>query len=768
MALGLSFAFDPQKGETPETVARRRALAEMILGRSLAPKNVGEGWHAIANGVVAAVQNHRANKAEAAGQTSAAAAFSPLLDAFRARISGGFPAAPTSSNVPNPGNSTAMATAPAPDIASARVAQARGDSTLPAGNLSEQQRAYVQMLLPAALEQSKRTGIDPRIIVAQSAQETGWGKSAPGNNYFGIKSHGKGGGQALKTHEYINGKRVNVTDSFRTFASPEESVRGYGDFILQNKRYKALREAKGLDAQLAALQASGYATDPNYAKSVGAIARMIPLPEAQPPQVASGMTPDILQNGAATSYAPPLAGNPAVDAVNTLGTAEPVPVAETEEEILAQEAAMAAQDPQAFRRITPGAATDMPMLVYDREGMRMAPETPNPARMPNAVPYAGPGAATDYPQVIYDDQGFRVEQPGAPSVGTAPRLPQPVPQQMAAAPAPQPAPPLPDPRMVQDMPVAGVPQQPVQVAQAGGFPEMAGNNPQALPAPGPSIDAILNVLTHPFASEQQRAFAQMFLDQHMQAQDPMRQLDMEKKRLEVEQMRNPTPKDTDDIREYQFAVSQGYQGTFQDFMTDMKRAGAMNVNVDTGTIPQGYEAIRDENGRVIRYQPIPGGPADTSAADAAAAESQEVATDTVMEAAKKARQALRGPGLPATGTVGKLMSALPESNAAEVRRQVAVMQATARVENLQAMRAASPTGGALGNVSDAEGAMLAAKAGALDPDSPTFERDLDDYERTLLRIIHGKKVGDAIFEQTREDEGGDWQDFGGVKIRRKQ
>src|SRR5690606_23001104 len=141
----------------------------------------------------------------------------------------------------------------------------------------------------------------------------------------------------------------------------------------------------------------------------------------------------------------------------------------------------------------------------------------------------------------------------------------PVPQQMAAAPAPQPAPPLPDPRMVQDLPVAGVPQQPVQVAQADGFPEMAGNNPQALPAPSLDIGMLLQAAQNPWLNEQQRGIVNMLLQQELQAQDPMRQLDMEKKRLEVEQMRNPRPNDTDDIREYQFAVSQGYQGTFQDF-----------------------------------------------------------------------------------------------------------------------------------------------------------------------------------------------------------
>lgn len=137
---------------------------------------------------------------------------------------------------------------------------------------------FVNALLPSAIQEGARTGVDPRIIVAQAAQETGWGRSAPGNNYFGIKSHGLDGGQSLNTWEVINGKRVNVTDSFRQFASPADSVRGYGDFIMSNPRYAGFRSANGLDAQLSALQSSGYATDPNYSNSVGAIARSIELP----------------------------------------------------------------------------------------------------------------------------------------------------------------------------------------------------------------------------------------------------------------------------------------------------------------------------------------------------------------------------------------------------------------------------------------------------------------------------------------------------------
>lgn len=159
--------------------------------------------------------------------------------------------------------------------------QAQGENAqpFPTVKLNGDRQSFIDNLLPAAIEEGRRTGVDPRIIVAQAAQETGWGKSAPNNNYFGIKSHGQAGGNSLMTTEYVNGQKVNVRDSFRGYESPADSVRGYGDFIIQNPRYKALREAQGLDNQLAELQASGYATDPNYSRSVGAIARGITLPD---------------------------------------------------------------------------------------------------------------------------------------------------------------------------------------------------------------------------------------------------------------------------------------------------------------------------------------------------------------------------------------------------------------------------------------------------------------------------------------------------------
>ena len=140
------------------------------------------------------------------------------------------------------------------------------------------QAAFIEQMMPFAMEASQRTGVDPRIIIAQSAQETGWGVHAPNNNYFGIKSHGQEGGAPMATTEVVGGQPIGVTDDFRQYGNMGESVSGYADFLMNNPRYNEMMQAQGMDAQLAALGASGYATDPNYATSVGQIARGIDVP----------------------------------------------------------------------------------------------------------------------------------------------------------------------------------------------------------------------------------------------------------------------------------------------------------------------------------------------------------------------------------------------------------------------------------------------------------------------------------------------------------
>lgn len=133
--------------------------------------------------------------------------------------------------------------------------------------------AFTNAYMPLAVEQSQRTGVAPEIILGQAALETGWGAHAPGNNYFGIK----GPGQVLMTKEAGPGGALHSEQaSFRGYRTVEDSFKDYGDFLLQNQRYKQLMEigknGGTLEQQAAALQATGYATATNYGDSVLGIA----------------------------------------------------------------------------------------------------------------------------------------------------------------------------------------------------------------------------------------------------------------------------------------------------------------------------------------------------------------------------------------------------------------------------------------------------------------------------------------------------------------
>lgn len=54
------------------------------------------------------------------------------------------------------------------------------------------------------------------------------------------------------------------------------------------------------------------------------------------------------------------------------------------------------------------------------------------------------------------------------------------------------------------------------------------------------------------------------------------------------------PKPTDDIREYNFAKEQGYQGSFYDFITDVKSAGSTKIDLRKQQLPTTQEIQRED------------------------------------------------------------------------------------------------------------------------------------------------------------------------------
>ena len=105
----------------------------------------------------------------------------------------------------------------------------------------------------------------PSLTIAQAILETGWGKSAIGNNIFGIKadSNWKGKKKLVRTHEYVNGQKIYVDAYFRDYNSIYESLEDRFKF-LQKPRYNKVVGEKDYKKACTEIQKAGYATDPNY------------------------------------------------------------------------------------------------------------------------------------------------------------------------------------------------------------------------------------------------------------------------------------------------------------------------------------------------------------------------------------------------------------------------------------------------------------------------------------------------------------------------
>jgi peptidoglycan hydrolase FlgJ len=137
---------------------------------------------------------------------------------------------------------------------------------------------FVAALMPDAQRVGEELGVDPRLLVAQAALETGWGKSIIRNsdgtsshNLFNIKANRgwDGAAASARTFEYENGAMVKVGARFRSYASFADSFRDYLQFLRSNPRYgEALQQTHDPAAYAQSLQAAGYATDPRYADKI--------------------------------------------------------------------------------------------------------------------------------------------------------------------------------------------------------------------------------------------------------------------------------------------------------------------------------------------------------------------------------------------------------------------------------------------------------------------------------------------------------------------
>ena len=138
----------------------------------------------------------------------------------------------------------------------------------------EQARHFVQAILPSIRAAAARLGVAPRALLAQAALETGWGRHMPGNNLFGIKAQtaARDSFTAL-TQEFRHGVARAETAVFRAYDRVSASVHDYANLLLGDGRYRGVRGlGNDIPAFAQALQRAGYATDPQYASKLVAVA----------------------------------------------------------------------------------------------------------------------------------------------------------------------------------------------------------------------------------------------------------------------------------------------------------------------------------------------------------------------------------------------------------------------------------------------------------------------------------------------------------------
>jgi hypothetical protein len=145
-----------------------------------------------------------------------------------------------------------------------------------------------------------------------------------------------------------------------------------------------------------------------------------------------------------------------------------------------------------------------------------------------------------------------------------------------------------------------------------------------------------------------------------------------------------------------------------------------------GKAPPGYRFKADG-----ALEPIPGGPADAKVGAAAeAAEKRETnalnRADLVMG---KVDKALEQTGFFTTGLIGAMSGNVPNTPAYNYQKTLDTIIGNIGFQELQAMREASPTGGALGQVAVKELEMLQSVLSSVD------KGQSEDQQKESLRLI---------------------------------
>lgn len=206
------------------------------------------------------------------------------------------------------------------------------------------------------------------------------------------------------------------------------------------------------------------------------------------------------------------------------------------------------------------------------------------------------------------------------------------------------------------------------------------------------------------------------------------------------------------VQEYEHAVSQGYKGSLLDYQTAKAAAGRSNVSLKVdgspnfGTIPPGHMMQKTADG--WQMVPVPGSPAALEQEQKRRAEGegrrqQLGAADVVSQDAKRVIELMDKAVIPTTGAVGSVAAKVGGTAAHDVSKLLETVKANTAFDKIAEMRKASPTGAALGQVTEKELALLGAVQGNLEQSQSDeqLRRNVIRLHNTWLDVVHGPGQG---------------------------
>ncbi len=170
-------------------------------------------------------------------------------------------------------------------------------------------------------------------------------------------------------------------------------------------------------------------------------------------------------------------------------------------------------------------------------------------------------------------------------------------------------------------------------------------------------------------------------------------------------------------------------------------AGGQNITMRTeGPPPPGYRYVRDTSGNIEKMEPIPGSEAaqkvEAAKQQAVAKEQSQVQQsqivfediDRVIKLLDEEKDSLN-PFKQVTGVSGKAAERLPGSARVTAQGFLDTVKAIIGFDRLRQMREESPTGGALGNITQQELAFLQSVLGSLN-----LDQDPQELRKTITRL----------------------------------